>query len=606
MRILKRILIIFITVAVASGCFACKDNSGVPEQSRYTVHFEVCAPEGIQTNIPGDRSIVRGETVDKPVVSQRGNSSYYIEGWYEESAYVTEWDFNIDVVEKDMTLYAKWGQEFTVNYYSNQSGTTAVYSETIKKGKKTVPSDDIFTGYKVNGYYYDAEHTREFDFDQPITADTDVYADTSASMYMDAYSIKKSFQNRAAPSGGNEAVAGDMYVRSDDGEEYVEINFGYCETASDPCIIMSGVEIDIRRTQKLKITYKNLGQAGNIRIFFAVKDGSGNYLGGDGDDPSRMVRYDYKSNEKGMSKDDDWAVMEFDLSAVSEEWRNAYTLCRLRIDNQYKSKNPDDYSNIMYIKSIEGETDERYFPDVNRYTVTYHVGENTVLREDLPEGEIILADERLLAGYAGKKYYTSADYTSEYSFGKPIDGNVDIYVRTEEGFYYSAKEIYDYFKVYAASVSGSVAGGMSYDANEDYVRIDFGASKSSDPYFGVNADCAYKMQQDLTEIDTIEIRLKNIGAANGVRLYVSCTGQDGTFVTGSVTGFAENGNVGTYVFTDSEKNMTGESEWLTVTFDLTELKEKGADRLNYIRIQSVLTADSGNVWHVQSVRGYKK
>lgn len=357
----KRIItLLLVTVFSCMFFLSCGSNTGSAGSENnnsgkeiFTVKFEVCAPEGVRTNIPGEKKIESGETVDEPTVSQVGSGSYYIAGWYEDSEYKTEWDFNIDPVLSDITLYAKWEEKFAVEYYTKASPDEPVYSEMIKNGRKASPADGVFVGHKVSGYYKDPAFTEKFDFSAPITKKTSIYADVSETMYLDARAIKRNFMNRAAPSGAG-SIAGDTYIRADgEGGEYAEVNFGY-STAYDPCIIMSNVSIDISKSPVIRITYKNLGSAERIRFFFAVTDAEGKFLGGSGDDNQRMVAYEFKTSEKNMSESGEWAVMDLKISELNEYWRDATYLSRVRLDCWYKSKSPDDLSNIMLIKSIEG------------------------------------------------------------------------------------------------------------------------------------------------------------------------------------------------------------------------------------------------------------
>ena len=91
-------------------------------------------------------------------------TGYTFGGWYNNSACEgSQWDFENDVVEKDITLYAKW----TANTYKvtlNVGGGTingdVVTSYTYGVGA-TLPTDVSRNGYKFDGWYEEADFSGE-------------------------------------------------------------------------------------------------------------------------------------------------------------------------------------------------------------------------------------------------------------------------------------------------------------------------------------------------------------------------------------------------------------------------------------------------------------
>jgi len=75
----------------------------VKEFTGYTVTFDTqkhgTAPEPYN-------NISAGTTIEKPVTPSA--EGYQFEGWYCEPECKTEWNFNTDIVQSDITLYAKW------------------------------------------------------------------------------------------------------------------------------------------------------------------------------------------------------------------------------------------------------------------------------------------------------------------------------------------------------------------------------------------------------------------------------------------------------------------------------------------------------------------
>ncbi|MFI3229834.1 MAG: InlB B-repeat-containing protein, partial [Bacillota bacterium] len=79
---------------------------------------------------------------------------YGFVSWYEDSTLSNEWNFTVDTVQDDMTLYAKWLPLVTITFYTNPEGSAnnSVYeTRTVTEGgtlssRPTVPSVEGSTG----------------------------------------------------------------------------------------------------------------------------------------------------------------------------------------------------------------------------------------------------------------------------------------------------------------------------------------------------------------------------------------------------------------------------------------------------------------------------
>jgi len=124
------------------------------DKSVYTVTFD---PQG--GNTVGSQSIVAGEFAFSPTAPTR--TGYSLVGWYRESAGTTAWDFAIDTVASDVTLYAKWNIDIYTISYSLDGGTNsgsnpAIYTVTTPTITLVAPSR---MGYSFSGWYADAGFT---------------------------------------------------------------------------------------------------------------------------------------------------------------------------------------------------------------------------------------------------------------------------------------------------------------------------------------------------------------------------------------------------------------------------------------------------------------
>ncbi len=160
--------------------------------SSYTVHFELCTD--LQTTAVNDREVEAGALLEEPEVYVTGDNSenWVITGWYRDKDFKSEWDFDFDTVESDLTLYAKWGTnpQCTINFWTLDSDK-AIYTTQIRKGLTISPCDDKFIGREVLGYYTDQDMQNEFDFDMKVEENLDLWVKVSDYVYFSPEAIMK-------------------------------------------------------------------------------------------------------------------------------------------------------------------------------------------------------------------------------------------------------------------------------------------------------------------------------------------------------------------------------------------------------------------------------
>lgn len=105
-------------------------------------------------------------------------------GWYKAADCTEAWNFEIDTVQQDMTLYAKWQPCYTVTFDLQGHGANIVKTD-IPEGSLIEQTPDLLPtaeGYHFENWYkkYNAEtgeYSDIWDFDtDTITADTTIYA----------------------------------------------------------------------------------------------------------------------------------------------------------------------------------------------------------------------------------------------------------------------------------------------------------------------------------------------------------------------------------------------------------------------------------------------
>ena len=123
-----------------------------------------------------------GTTIAVPVPPVKAGHTFV--GWFQEAALTTSWNFTSNMVEDDMTLYAKWTViNYTVTFESN--GGTAIAPVSITYGtlinEPTLPSK---TGYNFVRWYKDIDCVYAWNFgtDQ-VLGNTTLYAQWKAINY---------------------------------------------------------------------------------------------------------------------------------------------------------------------------------------------------------------------------------------------------------------------------------------------------------------------------------------------------------------------------------------------------------------------------------------
>lgn len=126
------------------------------------------------TTFAQPQTIDRGKNFTKPAAPSKENHTFA--GWYNGDE---KFDFDADTTNAPnvLNLVAKWDiNQYTVKFVSDHGSfkdQTIEHGETIKPGNLTIPEVE---GYTFIGWYADENRTIEFDFTQPITGDTKVYA----------------------------------------------------------------------------------------------------------------------------------------------------------------------------------------------------------------------------------------------------------------------------------------------------------------------------------------------------------------------------------------------------------------------------------------------
>ena len=114
-----------------------------------------------------------GSYIEKPTGLTNGD--LVVADWYLEEEYINVWDFAVDTVTADTTLYAKWGTPCTVTFDS--MGGSAVDSQIVGEGGRVIEPSPAKTGYELLGWFMEEECMNQWDFDvDTVAGDITLYA----------------------------------------------------------------------------------------------------------------------------------------------------------------------------------------------------------------------------------------------------------------------------------------------------------------------------------------------------------------------------------------------------------------------------------------------
>ena len=120
--------------------------------------------------------VAHGGRIDAPadpIFAGRGFS-----GWFKDQGFNTAWNFAVDRVIQDTTLYAKWTMNtYTVSFSCNGGSAVADITEVLPNAKITEPDDPTWTYRLFWGWYSDSSLNYKWDFDvDVVTENITLYA----------------------------------------------------------------------------------------------------------------------------------------------------------------------------------------------------------------------------------------------------------------------------------------------------------------------------------------------------------------------------------------------------------------------------------------------
>jgi uncharacterized repeat protein (TIGR02543 family) len=159
--------ITLICAAILTGCPT--DAGNPPDDTTYTVTFNT----GTDGSVVPPQSVAPGGLVTHPTADPT-RADHTFGGWYKDAAGTTPWDFDVDIVNTDISIYAKWIQiiKRTVTF-DPQNGGAETTVQVNDGGDLTRPEVPVQTGYTFDGWYKDGAAWKFADETNPdpVTAD---------------------------------------------------------------------------------------------------------------------------------------------------------------------------------------------------------------------------------------------------------------------------------------------------------------------------------------------------------------------------------------------------------------------------------------------------
>jgi len=147
----------------------------------YTVSFESNGGTEVEA-----QTVAQGGKVRLPENPVR--EGYAFVDWYKEAALTAEWDFALDTVTENITLYAKWTADTRVVSFDSNGGSAVPAQTVAYGGRVTLPPDPVKSGYAFVDWHKDAGLTTAWNFiSDTVTEDITLYAGWTAAGYLLTY-----------------------------------------------------------------------------------------------------------------------------------------------------------------------------------------------------------------------------------------------------------------------------------------------------------------------------------------------------------------------------------------------------------------------------------
>lgn len=159
------------------GCEKTIEPTEVPsvEETKTPTPVEVWRSVSFESNGGTevlDSRILDGNKVSKPTDPTK--EGYTFDGWYKEKELTNLWDFDKNVVNANITLYAKWQELYDITFVNNGYGDNVdEIVDVLVLPELPVLTDE---NYVFAGWYFDEELTKDAVIGAELSGDVTLYA----------------------------------------------------------------------------------------------------------------------------------------------------------------------------------------------------------------------------------------------------------------------------------------------------------------------------------------------------------------------------------------------------------------------------------------------
>lgn len=397
--------------------------------TKFTVRFDLCTKLDTTAVLP--KVVEKGSTIEKPEVFVNGENddNWQIAGWYTENTYETEWDFDMDEVEADITLYAKWKSDpqRTVSFFAGDA-KTPTYVTKVKKGLTTAECSDRFNGYEVLGYYTAPDFGTEFDFATAIEENTNIYVKLSDYIY---------FTPRYLSTFKTHNVAATL---AEDGES---VDVAYMQ--KDNFLYLTGLDYALNGHELVEIVYK-IKDASRVDIYWLGRNSAGEPIEGLVSWDKILCNIGLAAHGAQITTDSEgWTHIVYDLShprglidkKLTAPLTDIATLNCFRIDVDGETADPATLT-IKYVKGMKKADCAVDFYANGKVKKTVNVISYDKVAQP--------ADKDIVTGRKVLGYYTTENFAdgSEFDFNTAITGATKLYAKLSDYVYFDGAMLNDF------------------------------------------------------------------------------------------------------------------------------------------------------------------
>ena len=294
-----------------------------------------------------------------------------------------------------------------------KDGENVLSTTPVNNGEKVAkPADPTKSGYTFNGWYADATFNIVFDFDQPITADTSVYAKFTP---VTVTGISIATPGKTAYTVGEALDVSGMTIK-------VDYSDGTSATIPVTAAMVSGFDSSAPATsQTLTITYEGKTTTYDVSI-----------------SDTAPVTYDItvSAGANGTASASAASATAGTTITVTATPDSGYELDKITYTPEGGSET-DITSTRSFTMPAAKVTVNASFkassvtpPVPTTYTVTFKDGENTLSTQTVNEGDKATKPaDPTASGWTFGGWYKEAACNNAFNFSTPITGNITLYAK---------------------------------------------------------------------------------------------------------------------------------------------------------------------------------